>query len=123
MTDDRIHVVVTTELCRAFQVHHRDFPEVQAEGESTRLAATHLLEHLARELDNIEDAWHRRRLQKAVADLRAFLGRDPAAERATRAPDEQRRRERGGPATPGASSRASVPRLAAGRSPSAGRRP
>ncbi len=55
------------------QVHHRDFPEIRAEGESPAAAATSLVNHLTRALDSALTAWRRDTIQGAIADVQAFL--------------------------------------------------
>ncbi len=52
--------------------HHRDFPEVHAEGDSPRAAAARLAEILALSLDNAPSDWRRQSLQQAIEDVRAF---------------------------------------------------
>ena len=43
MSTDPAHVIVTTgTTAHALLVHHRDFPEIRAEGESHKAAATNL---------------------------------------------------------------------------------
>ncbi len=57
------------------QVHHRDFPEIRAEGSSPEDAAGHLANHLARALDSALTDWRRETLNKAVADVQAFVAK------------------------------------------------
>jgi hypothetical protein len=59
----------------AVRVHHRDIPELQADGESAELAAANLVQDLRREIDGVADDLHREPLQRALADVRAFLER------------------------------------------------
>jgi hypothetical protein len=54
------------------QVHHQDFPEVRADGESPTVAAIHLTHQLARALDSALTAWRRDAIQKAIDDVEAF---------------------------------------------------
>ena len=54
------------------QVHHRDFPEIRAEGESPAVAARNLENHLVRMLDTALTHWRRETIQQAVADVWAF---------------------------------------------------
>jgi hypothetical protein len=54
------------------QVHHRDFPEIRAEGESPAVAARHLSNQLARALDSALTNWRRETIQQAIADVQAF---------------------------------------------------
>ncbi|HKI21299.1 MAG TPA: hypothetical protein VKA15_25620 [Isosphaeraceae bacterium] len=54
-------------------VHHRDFPEIRAEGGSPREAASHLVNKLARALDSALTDWRRETLDHAAADVKAFV--------------------------------------------------
>jgi hypothetical protein len=78
MAPDTKQVIITVEAgaCPSLFTacaHHRDFPEVKAEGESPRAAATHLAEELAKELDCTPDSWHQGSLQQALTDLCAYV--------------------------------------------------
>jgi hypothetical protein len=76
MAADPSRVVVTTGATRdAVRVHHRDIPELQAHGEAAELAAANLVQDLRREIDGVADELHRAPLQRALADVRAFLER------------------------------------------------
>ena len=59
-------------LIHGISAHHRDFPEVHAEGNSPEAAARRLAELLALSLDNAPSDWRRQNLQQAIADVRAF---------------------------------------------------
>jgi hypothetical protein len=73
MPTDPSRVVVTPgATARAVCVYHRDFPEIRADGETPRVAAEHLANHLARALDSALTDWRRQTLDLAVADVRAF---------------------------------------------------
>lgn len=54
------------------QVHHRDFPEIRASGESPVHAAEHLGHQLTRALDSALTVWRRQTIEQAIADVRAF---------------------------------------------------
>jgi hypothetical protein len=54
------------------QVHHQDFPEIRAQGESPIDAATHLAHHLTRALDSALTQWRRETIEQAIADVEAF---------------------------------------------------
>jgi hypothetical protein len=74
-------VVVVTEqhesvLLHGLSAHHRDFPEVHAEGDSPKAAASRLADLLARSLDNAPSDWRRQSLQQAIADVREFVERE-----------------------------------------------
>ncbi len=82
MTSDPNRVIVTTEdypcrLDHALSVHHRDFPEVRAEGDSPENAATRLAELLSRALDSVPSDCRRVILQDAISDVRAFAKGSP----------------------------------------------
>jgi hypothetical protein len=62
----------------ASAAHHRDFPEVQAEGPSPEDAAARLADLLARTLDSAPSDWRREGLERAIEDVRAFARRDRA---------------------------------------------
>lgn len=53
-------------------VHHRDFPEVRAEGKTPEAAARRLAELLSVTLDSVPSGWHREILQHAIEDVLAF---------------------------------------------------
>ncbi|RUL88895.1 hypothetical protein [Tautonia sociabilis] len=52
--------------------HHRDFPEIRAEGESPTDAAEQLVHHLTRTLDSALTGWRRESIEQAIADVRAY---------------------------------------------------
>lgn len=60
------------------QVHHRDFPEIRAEGETPAAAAAHLVNHLTRTLDSALTTWRRDQIQQAIADVQDFQKQTPA---------------------------------------------
>ena len=55
------------------EVHHRDFAEIRADGESAKDAASHLANKLALALDTALTEWRRECLNQAIADVEAFL--------------------------------------------------
>ena len=57
---------------RALCAHHREFPEVRAEGRTPEAAARRLAELLATTLDNAPSDWRRQIVQRAIEDVRAF---------------------------------------------------
>jgi hypothetical protein len=69
-------VIVTTGFTvDAVQVHHRDIPELHADGESPESAAVNLAQDLAREIEDVADNYCRELFQRALADVRAFIKR------------------------------------------------
>jgi hypothetical protein len=67
----RVIVAISTSSSAA-RVHHRDFPEIRAEGSSPKEAALHLVNQLTRALDSALTDWRRARVNEAIADVRAF---------------------------------------------------
>ena len=59
-------------------VHHRDFPEIRAEGENPQAAAAQLINHLTRALDSALTPWRRETIEKAIADVKEFQDQPPA---------------------------------------------
>lgn len=77
MVSNPSQVIVVTEeqegvLAHGMSAHHRNFPEVHAEGNSARAAAMRLAELLAMSLDNAPSDWRRQSLEQAIEDVRAF---------------------------------------------------
>jgi hypothetical protein len=71
---DPSQVIVTAgSTADAVQVHHRDIPELNADGESPRSAATNLAQELAREIEGVADNYHRGTIRRVLADVRAFI--------------------------------------------------
>ncbi len=54
------------------QAHHRDFPEIRAEGENALAAAKQLVNHLTRALDSALTTWRRDQIQTAIAEVQTF---------------------------------------------------
>jgi len=73
--DTALSRVIVTLSCSssAACVHHRDFPEIRAEGGTPKEAASHLLNQLARALDSALTDWRRDRVNEAIADVKAFV--------------------------------------------------
>jgi hypothetical protein len=61
----------------ATQVHHRDFPEIRAQGVSPEDAAVQLVNQLTRALDTALTQWRRDTIQQAIADVKAFAAEGP----------------------------------------------
>jgi hypothetical protein len=73
MSTDQDRVIVTTGTTpQALLVHHRDFPEIRAEGETPEAAATNLVNHLTRALDSALTKWRRDAIEQAIVEVRAF---------------------------------------------------
>jgi hypothetical protein len=74
MATDLTRVIVTTGATpNATRVHHRDFPEIRAEGETPAVAGSHLVNQLTRALDSALTQWRRETIEQAIADVRAFV--------------------------------------------------
>lgn len=74
---DRSRVVVAEGVCdchtiHSTRAHHRDFPEIQAEGESPAHAVAQLINQLATALDTVPDRGHREAIEQAIADVKSF---------------------------------------------------
>jgi hypothetical protein len=73
MATDPDRVIVTTgTTAQAVLVHHRDFPEIRAEGENASTAANNLANHLTRALDSALTKWRRDAIEQAIADVQDF---------------------------------------------------
>jgi hypothetical protein len=57
-------------------VHHRDFPEIHADGNSPKEAATLLIHQLTRALDSALIDWRRDRVNEAIADVQTFVDQE-----------------------------------------------
>lgn len=73
MPADPNKVMVAIGQTPHFRVYHHDFPELRADGESLKIAAANLAQDLEREIDAAPDDLHREPLQRALADVRAFI--------------------------------------------------
>ena len=71
-TRESLLIVTTGATANTTCVHHRDFPEIRAEGESAEVAASHLANQLARAMDSALTQWRRETIGKAIADVQAF---------------------------------------------------
>jgi hypothetical protein len=56
-------------------VHHRDFPEVRAQGTTPHAAALRLVELLSVTLDSAPSGWRRESVENAIEDVLAFVER------------------------------------------------
>jgi hypothetical protein len=57
-------------------VHHRDFPEIRADGKTAREAAEHLVNKLSLAMDTALTDWRRETLGQAIAEVADFLKRE-----------------------------------------------
>lgn len=69
------HQVVVTPgvTAHSVRVHHRDIPELRADGESPESAAVNLAQDLAREIDGLADDRRRNLFQQASSDVQCFI--------------------------------------------------
>jgi hypothetical protein len=73
MATDQDRVIVTTgTTAQSTLVNHRDFPEIRAEGENPRAAATNLANQLTRALDSALTKWRRDAIEQAIAEVQSF---------------------------------------------------
>ena len=73
MATEQDRVIVTTgSTAQATQIHHRDFPEIRAEGQSPSDAANNLANHLTRALDSALTKWRRDAIEQAIAEVNDF---------------------------------------------------
>jgi hypothetical protein len=72
-TDLKRVIVTISGTSSAACVHHRDFPEIRAEGSSPEEAAAHLVNKLVSTLDSALTDWRRQSVDLAIADVRAFV--------------------------------------------------
>jgi hypothetical protein len=73
-TDESRIIVAIGATAHTVSVHHRDFPEIRAEGPNPEDAAAHLANQLTRALDSALTQWRRETMNQAIADVRAFVG-------------------------------------------------
>jgi hypothetical protein len=66
-------IVTISESSSTVSVHHRDFPEIRAEGGSPQEAASYLINQLTRALDSALTDWRRDRVNEAITDVKAFV--------------------------------------------------
>jgi len=72
-TDLKRVIVTKSGASSTAHVHHRDFPEIRAEGGSPKEAAFHLVNKLACTLDSALTDWRRETVEHAIADVKAFV--------------------------------------------------
>jgi virulence-associated protein VapD len=58
---------------RLVRVHHQDFPDIHAEGETPAIAAAYLAGQLTRILDAPPDSVSRESVERALDDIRLFI--------------------------------------------------
>ena len=81
MTTDPSRVIVGSgATASSAKVHHHDFPEIRAEGETPAQAATHLANQLTRALDSALTHWRRETIVMAIADIDAFVAQTQVKE-------------------------------------------
>jgi hypothetical protein len=76
----RLIVSVSQCECRAVmtaRIHHRDYPEMEADGATDTEAAANLANLLIRALDSVPYGFHRATLEQALADLQDYVSCNP----------------------------------------------
>jgi hypothetical protein len=77
MDIDPSRVIVTIgPTSQTTRVHHRDFPEIRADGGTAKEAAAHLANKLALALDTALTDWRRQTLGQAIADVDAYVKKE-----------------------------------------------
>ena len=77
MNDVKDTVIVTTgATSQGVCVHHHDFPEVRAEGQNPKEAASLLANRLAAAMDTALTEWRRQSLTKAITDVSDYVKRE-----------------------------------------------
>jgi len=77
MNDVKDTVIVTTgATSHGVCVHHHDFPEVRAEGQTPKEAASLLANKLAAAMDTALTEWRRQSLTKAITDVSDYVKRE-----------------------------------------------
>jgi len=77
MSDQNQILVTEGETAHAYQVHHREIPELHADGESPVSAARNLAEDLTRELEGVVDSPRREPFERALVDVQEFIKPSP----------------------------------------------
>jgi hypothetical protein len=76
MATEQDRVIVTTgSTAQATLIHHRDFPEIRAEGETPAAAANNQATHLTRALDSALTKWRRDAIEQAIAEVQEFAAK------------------------------------------------
>jgi hypothetical protein len=70
-------IVTTSASSSSVIVHHHDFPEIRSEAGSPKEAAGHLVNKLVGALDSALTDWRRKRVDQAIADVKAFVEQAP----------------------------------------------
>jgi len=70
-------IVTPGSTADAFLAHHRDIPELRADGATPGEAAANLAQDLAREIEGVADHYRRGLFGRALDDVRAFASQCP----------------------------------------------
>jgi hypothetical protein len=70
--NDRVIVTHDVECGVGVHVHHRDFPEIRANGADPREGALQLSNQLTRALDSALTKWRRDAIESAISEVQAF---------------------------------------------------
>ncbi|MEW4567725.1 hypothetical protein AB1L88_07645 [Tautonia sp. JC769] len=71
--EDRV-IVTAGATAGLAAAHHRDFPEIRAEGDTPAAAASQLVNHLTRALDSALTDWRREAIEQAIEDVKTYAG-------------------------------------------------
>ena len=76
MSSDQDRVIVTQSDAAGggVHVHHREFPEIRADGADSKDAAVQLSNQLTRALDSALTKWRRDAIESAIAEVQSFGG-------------------------------------------------
>src|SRR4051812_13079849 len=78
MADPSKVVTNTGSVADATEAHHRDFPDIRAEGETPAQAGTNLIMRLTKALETAESDPQRGPIDRAIADVRAWTEQAPS---------------------------------------------
>ena len=70
--NDRVIVSHDVEGGVGVHVHHRDFPEIRANGADPKEGAVYLSNQLVRALDSALTKWRREAIEKAISEVQQF---------------------------------------------------
>lgn len=78
MFGDKTQVIVVETDCASHsmlvrQLHHRNFPELRAEGKNCMEGGAYLVNLLMRARSSVSSGWRRNLLDRAIADVSEFV--------------------------------------------------
>jgi hypothetical protein len=75
--NDRVIVTHDVEGGVGVHVHHRDFPEIRANGADSKEGAIQLSNHLTRALDSALTKWRRDAIEHAIVEVQEYSKTGP----------------------------------------------